>query len=149
MKWINAGERMPPNEFALPIICRRVGNNHSVISAGEFHARIALVEEINKNKIAEGQPTFDIDLIQFEWLDESPASEEDTAFVIYNSKYRKYLDRNEYFTHQIKNARTFTNKDDAMKSMNYYVKIYSKTNRRDTCDNLFILPVEIQISIKS
>jgi hypothetical protein len=74
--------------------------------------------------------------------------EDNIAFVIYNTKTKMFLDKGEYFTEQIKNARTFSSKDDAERSMNYYVKIYSQTTRRDTTDNLFVLPVEIQISIK-
>ena len=76
------------------------------------------------------------------------ATEENIAYVIYNTKTKMFLDKGEYFTDKVKNARTFTSKDDAERTMNYYVKIYGQTDRRGTCDDLVVLPVEIQISIK-
>jgi hypothetical protein len=75
-------------------------------------------------------------------------AEENIAYVIYNNKYKNYLNWGEYFTDRIKNARTFSSKDDAERVMNYYVKIYGQTDRKGTCDDLIVLPVEIQISLK-
>jgi hypothetical protein len=148
MKWINAGERMPVDGAS--VIFRRVGDkyNNSLILSGALSMKIYTVQQINLEKTGNHQLPFEIDMKKFEWLDESPASEEDIAFVIYNSKTKMFLDRGDYFTEQIKNAKTFTTKAEAEKSMKYYVKIYSQTNRKDTCDNLSVLPVEIQISIK-
>jgi hypothetical protein len=146
MKWINAGERMPVD--GSDIIFRPVGNNYGIILSGALSMKIYAVEQLNLEKTGNHQLPFEIDMKKFEWLDESPAPEEDTAYVIYNSKLKTFLSKSEYFTEQIKNARTFSSKDEAERSMNYYVKIYSQTTRRDTTDNLFVLPVEIQISIK-
>lgn len=148
MKWINAGERMPVDGAS--VIFRRAGDkyNNSLILGGSLGMKISAVEEINRKHIELGQSIFEIDMTKFEWLDESPAAEEETAYVIYNSKLKTFLSKSEYFTDQIKNARTYSSKEDADRSKDNYVKIYSRTNRKDTTENLFVLPVEIQISIK-
>ena len=75
-------------------------------------------------------------------------TEDNIAYVIYNTKTKTFLDKSEFFTDKIKNARIFTNEFDAKRSMNYYVRIYGQSDRKGTCDNLVVLPVEMLILIK-
>jgi hypothetical protein len=148
MKWINAGERMPKQEFALPIIFRRIGDNHTIILSGEFFMRLFAVQEINEKKIAEGHEPFLIDMAKFEWLDESPEGEEDVIWVIYDTLRSQFLDKGDFFRKELKFAQTYCNEAEAEKAKNYYIKIYSKTNRKETTEFLETIPVGLQKFLK-
>lgn len=76
----------------------------------------------------------------------SKISKEETdnfCCVIYNTLKKSFLDKGDFFTNYIGNARVFVNKYDAKSSLDYYNKIYKNTNRKDTTLNLEIRPVKI------
>jgi hypothetical protein len=78
----------------------------------------------------------------------NPATIENVAYVIHDRIAETFLDKNDYFTTKIRNAKTFSSESEADTAMKYYIKIYKQTDRSDTTSFLEVLPVEIQISIK-
>jgi hypothetical protein len=148
MKWINAGERMPVDGAS--VIFRRVGDkyNNSLILGGALSMKIFAVEEINKEKLANGHEPFKIDMNLFEWLDESPDGEEDVVWVIYDTLRNQFLDKGDFFRKELKFANTYSSEAEAEKAKNYYIKIYKETNRKETTEFLETIPVGLQKFLK-
>ena len=69
----------------------------------------------------------------------------DTCYVIYDISKKTFLDKDDFFTSYLKNARLFNNIFDATDTLKFYVKINKNTNRTDTTLNLKILPVRMEI----
>ena len=137
---------MPKQEFATPIIFRRVGDNNTIMLGCGLFAKLSEVEIINQKKIAEGKEPYKIDMTLFEWLDES--SEEDVVWVIYDTLRGTFLDKGDFFQKGLKYAKTFSSEIDAESAKNSYIKIYKDTNRKETTEFLETIPVGLQIILK-
>ncbi len=68
----------------------------------------------------------------------------ETCYVIYDISKKTFLDKDDFFTSHLKNAKLFSNAFDAADTLKYYIKIYKNTNRNDTTLNLKILLVKME-----
>ena len=122
-----------------------------IYQLGELNTkRIARYRKLAENYTIEESTVRDIFCKGADWGLEicerlNPDTDENTAYVIYDRIAETFLDKNDYFTTKIRNARIFNSESEAYSAMQYYIKIYSQTNRSDTTLFLEIIPIEIQV----
>jgi hypothetical protein len=66
------------------------------------------------------------------------------CYVVRDTEKNVFLTSGDFFTENIKNARIFSDETTARHTMDYYIKIYSKTNRILTTQNLEVIPIGMQ-----
>lgn len=66
------------------------------------------------------------------------------CYVIQDTIKNVFMTSGDFFTENIKNARIFSDEGSATHTMEYYIKIYSKTNRIESTKNLEVVPIGMQ-----